>query len=98
MFANPIEFAVGNVAGVVLGPALTNCHPYSAAFWMAFSLISTSGSHSGYYIFGAEEHDAHHEHFDYNYGVSVFMDKLLGTGFKGSAREAAIAAKKAKAC
>ena len=66
MFAHPLEFCVGNVLGVVLGPALTNCHPYSAMFWMAFGLVSTSGAHSGYYVFGAEEHDRHHEFFDYN--------------------------------
>lgn len=75
VYANPIEFIVGNVGGVVLGPALTNCHPYSAGFWMAFALTSTSLSHSGYFAFGAQHHDLHHEHFDYNYGVDVFMDK-----------------------
>jgi len=92
VYANPIEFLVGNVGGVVLGPALTNCHPYSAAFWMAYALISTSLSHSGYVAFGAQGHDAHHEHFDYNYGVGVFMDKLLGTTYEGSARAKLVAA------
>ena len=48
MYANPIEFALGNLAGVALGPVLTNCHPYTAYFWFAFSLITTGGSHSGY--------------------------------------------------
>jgi sterol desaturase/sphingolipid hydroxylase (fatty acid hydroxylase superfamily) len=38
-----------------------------------------------YAFLGAEEHDAHHEHFDANYGVSLFMDKLCGTHFEGSA-------------
>jgi len=84
MFAHPIEFLVGNTLGVVLGPALTNAHPYSSMFWMAFALASTSGAHSGYFVFGAESHDRHHEFFDYNFGVSVFMDKLLGTEFDGS--------------
>jgi len=84
-FAHPIEFCVGNALGVVLGPALTNCHPYSAAFWCAFAMLSTSGSHSGYFLLGAESHDQHHEFFDYNFGVSVFMDELLGTKFEGSA-------------
>ena len=81
MYANPVEFCAGNVAGVVLGPALTNCHPYSAAFWFAFSLISTSMTHSGYRFFGADDHDRHHEHFDCNFGVGVFMDRLCGTTF-----------------
>jgi len=93
MFANPIEFCYGNVMGVVLGPVITNCHPLTGAFWMAFSLISTSCSHSGYRCLGAQNHDIHHEHFDYNYGVDVFMDMMLGTSFRGSAREAALLAK-----
>ena len=65
MFANPIEFCYGNVMGVVLGPVITNCHPLTGAFWMAFSVISTSCSHSRYCCLGAQNHDIHHEHFDY---------------------------------
>ena len=56
MFAHPIEFCLGNVCGVILGPALTNAHPYECAFWMAFSLASTSGAHSGYPAFGAQRY------------------------------------------
>jgi sterol desaturase/sphingolipid hydroxylase (fatty acid hydroxylase superfamily) len=43
-----------------------------------------------YAFLGATEHDAHHEHFDVNFGVSLFMDKLLGTGFEGSALQAKV--------
>ena len=48
-----------------------------------------------YRCLGAQNHDIHHEHFDYNYGVDVFMDMMLGTSFRGSAREAALLAKHA---
>ena len=51
MYAHPVEFTIGNVLGVILGPAITNCHPFTACFWYAFSLISTGGSHSGYLFF-----------------------------------------------
>jgi len=81
-YANPIEFNLGNVLGVVLGPALTNCHPYAGAYWMAFSLASTAGSHSGYYLLGAQDHDRHHEFFSCNYGTGVFMDRLFQTEWK----------------
>jgi sterol desaturase/sphingolipid hydroxylase (fatty acid hydroxylase superfamily) len=64
---------------VILGPALTNCHPITGAFWMTFSLAATCGSHSGYFVFGARNHDAHHEFLTCNYGTDVFMDKLFGT-------------------
>jgi len=53
MYAHPIEFVFGNLAGVVLGPAITNCHPLTTAFWICLSLFTTGGSHSGtfyYYI------------------------------------------------
>ena len=94
MYANPLEFCYGNSMGMQLGPALTNCHPYAASFWMAFGLISTSISHSGYRFLGAEGHDQHHEYFDYNFGVGGLMDYLCGTGFIGSSRHKALLAKK----
>lgn len=87
MYANPLEFAFGNVLGVILGPALTNCHPYECAFWMCFALSSTSGSHSGYKFLGALDHDRHHEHLHCNYGVGVFMDSVFSTKYEGSELE-----------
>ena len=96
MYANPLEFCYGNAMGMQLGPALTNCHPRAAAFWMAFGLISTSMSHSGYRILGAVGHDQHHEFFDYNFGAGGAMDYLCGTLFAGSDREKAVLAKRAQ--
>ena len=61
MYANPIEFGVGNLGGVILGPFLTRAHPYTFYFWTAYSLFSTGGSHSGYFFFAAQGHDWHHE-------------------------------------
>eukprot|EP01134_Creolimax_fragrantissima_P006886 CFRG6886T1 len=85
MYANPLEYAVGNQLGVVLGPLLSNAHPYTCYFWLAFALISTGGSHSGYTLFGATHHDLHHELFHYNFGAGLnIMDKLCGTEYKGS--------------
>lgn len=84
MYANPIEFTIGNHLGVALGPVFSNCHPYTAFFWFFLSLFNTAGSHSGYYLFGAEEHDIHHEKFRYNYGVGGMMDYLFGTRYVDS--------------
>ena len=88
VYAHPAEFVVGNVLGVVLGPALTNAHPLTCAFWMANSLITTAFSHSGYLALGATDHDRHHLYYDTNFGVGLFMDRLLGTGFVEDARAA----------
>ena len=43
-----------------------------------------------------QSHDRHHEFFDYNFGVSVFMDKLLGTEFDGSAPAKRLKSKRAE--
>lgn len=69
MYAHPIEFIVGNLLGVVLGPILTRCHPLTSFVWIHNALMSTGGSHSGYKMFYADFHDAHHQYFDYNYGI-----------------------------
>lgn len=84
MYANPLEFGIGNLGGVILGPFLTRAHPYTFYFWTAFSLISTGGSHSGYFFFAAQSHDWHHEHFNYNFGVGGAMDAICRTQFVGS--------------
>jgi len=49
-----------------------------------------------YAFLGATEHDAHHEFFDTNYGVSLFMDKLLGTHFEGSDLQKKVMANRAR--
>jgi sterol desaturase/sphingolipid hydroxylase (fatty acid hydroxylase superfamily) len=96
MYANPLEFAIGNVMGIILGPCLTNCHPLLSLFWLTFSLVSTSATHSGYLVLGAQNHDWHHEHFNYNYGTNVFMDRLFGTKFIGSKRWFSVLKRKQK--
>jgi methylsterol monooxygenase len=70
VYAHPIEFIVGNMLGVILGPILTNCHPITSYVWVFNALANTTGSsHSGHTIFGGKGHDIHHQYFDYNYGV-----------------------------
>ena len=85
MFANPLEFTLGNELGVVLGPVLTNAHPYTAYLWIMLALFTTTGEHSGYLFFGATAHDHHHQFFNFNMGVLGLCDGLCGTQFEGSA-------------
>ena len=79
VYARPLEFVVGNLAGVALGPILCNAHPYTAWAWFATSLLSTCGSHSGYAFLGADKHDEHHRLFDCNFGVGPICDTLFRT-------------------
>lgn len=83
-YAHPAEFVVGNLMRVILGPILTQCHPLTSYVWITNALISTGGSHSGYRFMGAAFHDAHHQFFDFNYGVGGTLDYLVGTQFTGS--------------
>jgi sterol desaturase/sphingolipid hydroxylase (fatty acid hydroxylase superfamily) len=73
MYAHPLEFITGNLLGVVLGPMLTRCHPLTSYIWIHNALMSTGGSHSGYKMFYADFHDAHHQYFDYNFGIGWFV-------------------------
>ena len=61
------------------------------------ALVSTSCTHSGYILLGAQNHDWHHEHFNYNYGTDIFMDRVFGTKFIGSKRWTAVMKRKKKA-
>mgnify|MGYP000495028702 CR=1 FL=1 len=79
VFAHPVEYALSNVAGIALGPMLTNAHPYTAYFWFMLALVQTCRGHSGYHFLGADSHDAHHEFFNYNFGVGPVCDRLFGT-------------------
>jgi methylsterol monooxygenase len=80
VYAHPIEFGVGNFAGVALGPALTGCHMYVGAFWYAMTMFGTCLTHSGYgFTEDVHHHDMHHEYFNCNFGVTNFYDWLLGT-------------------
>lgn len=83
-YAHPIEYMVGNLLGVILGPILTKCHPLTSYVWIANAIVSTGGSHSGFSFMGASFHDAHHQYFDYNYGVGGAIDYCIGTLFEGS--------------
>jgi sterol desaturase/sphingolipid hydroxylase (fatty acid hydroxylase superfamily) len=85
LYAYPLEFCFGNLFGVFLGPLLSNAHPLTTLFWICWSLVTTGQHHSGYHFLGAQDHDWHHEHFNYCYGT-IITDDLFGTHFIGSKR------------
>ena len=84
VYAHPVEFLLGNTAGVILGPLLTNAHPYTAYAWVGLCLCTTCASHSGYKAASAQKHDDHHKYVDCNYGVGIFCDWIFGTHFEGT--------------
>lgn len=79
VYTHPVEFFIGNVAGVALGPIVTNAHPYTAYLWYGLAMTDTCRVHSGYKFLGASRHDDHHnDYFNYNFGNRA-MDTLFGT-------------------
>lgn len=80
VYAHPLEFLVGNLLPIYLGPIITNAHPLTSYFWFAAAIIGTCKGHSGYRIFGcADYHDEHHFYYKYNYGGIYVLDFLIGT-------------------
>jgi len=80
VYAHPIEFLVGNFAGVALGPALTGCHPSVGVVWYCLTMFGTTLTHSGYGVTSAvHHHDMHHEFFNCNFGVSDLCDTMFST-------------------
>ncbi|CAM9767626.1 unnamed protein product, partial [Heterosigma akashiwo] len=82
LYVHPVEFVFESQLSVILGPILLKAHPWTACFWVSNAFLNTCASHSGYTFLGAEGHDAHHQYYNYNYGVGGVMDALLGTSFK----------------
>lgn len=80
VYAHPLEFLVGNLFPIFLGPILTNAHPFTCYVWFAAAMTSTCKGHSGYRIFGhADYHEEHHLLYNYNYGGMYVLDTLFGT-------------------
>eukprot|EP00563_Minutocellus_polymorphus_P005148 CAMPEP_0181034062 /NCGR_PEP_ID=MMETSP1070-20121207/7608_1 /TAXON_ID=265543 /ORGANISM="Minutocellus polymorphus, Strain NH13" /LENGTH=246 /DNA_ID=CAMNT_0023111567 /DNA_START=64 /DNA_END=804 /DNA_ORIENTATION=- len=82
VYAHPVEFALGNIFPIFLGPMLTNAHPMTCyVFWFPAAMVGTCKGHCGYQLPGlrADPHDDHHTYFRCNYGGMALADILFGT-------------------
>lgn len=80
VYAHPLEFLLGNLLPIYMGPILTNAHPFTSYFWFVAAMVGTCKGHSGYKIFGhADYHEEHHYFYKYNYGGMYILDFLFGT-------------------
>lgn len=81
VYAHPLEFALGNILPIYLGPMITNAHPLTCYLvWFPMAMTGTCKGHSGYRIMGVvDQHDAHHFYFKFNYGGMSVLDSLFGT-------------------
>lgn len=79
LYCSVLELYVGNIIPIYVPFLLLSPHKYTLYLWFFFTTLNTViWSHSGYYPF-ASFHDNHHKYFNCNYGISIFMDSLMGT-------------------
>lgn len=95
-YAHPIEFIVGNVAPLFLGPLFCKAHIQFVWMWLMIAISATLNGHSGYLLpfspfHDARNHDYHHSAFKGNYGALGLLDWFHGTS------RSALLAKKAAA-
>lgn len=85
IYAHPIEFIISNIFPTILSLLLFSylniyISLYFYWMWISIGFINTIYAHSGYSCRTYYEwHFYHHISFNYNYGVSMFMDKLMNT-------------------
>lgn len=79
IYMTPIDFLIGNALPVYFPLYLVGAHGITIKLWIIFTTINTIiFSHSGFKSL-AFYHDIHHSHFNKNYGINLFMDRLLDT-------------------
>ena len=53
MYAHPIEF-MSNLLGILMGPYVTNAHPFVTYFWITMCFFTSGAHHSGYVFFASQ--------------------------------------------
>lgn len=76
-----IDFGLGSAMSIGICPILLNCHIFTIYGFVFMAICSNAISHSEYDTFTHDNkfHDAHHQHFDCNYGYGIIMDSLFCT-------------------
>ena len=80
LYSHPFEYIIGDAFLPILSSWLINLSSVEMSIFFFLNTIGTIRNHCGYSssIFGAIEHDKHHQYFRCNYG-SAFFDRLHGT-------------------
>lgn len=82
VYAHPLEHLVSNILSISAGPLVMGSHPVSACLWACFCVASTTAAHGGYtFSPDGSHHDVHHQRFDKNYGVGVYLLDRVGSTY-----------------
>ncbi|XP_017963244.1 fatty acid hydroxylase domain-containing protein 2 [Drosophila navojoa] len=83
LYAHPIEHVVANLLPVGISVSLLGTHVVVAWGIISLAVINSMSDHTGYSFpwsgGSVRFHDYHHAKFNYNYGVTGWLDKLHGT-------------------
>ena len=77
LYLHWFDLYIGNILPLYL--PIVGAHLYTLILWTVFIISFTVFTHSG---IRHNTHDDHHRYFNYNFGVHVYMDKLLKTDYK----------------
>ena len=90
-YAHPLEYLLGNILPVVVGPALLgkHIHLYTVMLFFAVRIVDSSEQHSGYsfswnpmrllpFVVNADYHNFHHSHNVGNYSTIWLWDTVFG--------------------
>jgi sterol desaturase/sphingolipid hydroxylase (fatty acid hydroxylase superfamily) len=78
-FAHPVEFVLGNLAGVILAPCIFTIHRTLFVTWVLLCLNQSILAHG----IPRTYHSVHHIQYHMNYGVGVALDRVFGTSTRG---------------
>ena len=79
VYAHPVDFYVGNIIPIVISAYMMASSVLIYYIWIMIAILSTVFvSHSGFKSI-SDQHDYHHTMYKYNFGISLFMDKIFGT-------------------
>jgi sterol desaturase/sphingolipid hydroxylase (fatty acid hydroxylase superfamily) len=87
VYCHPLEMMVVNAASLMVGPVLMGSHPAIWSLWGLIATFSVTSSHSGYgpgspVPGAAGQHDRHHEEFNCNFGVALYIGDRLSGSYK----------------
>lgn len=81
LYTTPIDFYFSNIIPVYFPMVILSAHPYTINIWVILTTIITIFVSHGGFKWVSSYHDYHHEKFNKNYGINVFMDYLMGTKY-----------------
>lgn len=78
-YSHPIENLISNLGSVIFPLLLVDPSELLLHTWIVFAITQSTIAHAGVlrWPFPTSNHDQHHKKFNGDYGINLFMDKML---------------------